>query len=94
MQIPTVRKANSNMQYCVSDNESGSNTQESIRSHLQWNRRMQSNADEQEADFMGCINKAGSDSSLFNVSEASVRIMSTVRCLTLNFCLWRLGESL
>lgn len=94
MQIPTVRKAKSNMQYCVSDNESGSNTQESIRSHLQWNRRMQSNADEQQADFMGCINKADSDSSLFNVGEASVRIMSTVRSLTLNFCLWRLGKSL
>lgn len=94
MQIPTVRKAKSNMQYCFSDNESGSNTQESIRSHLQRNGYLQSSADEQEADFMGCINKAGSDSSLFNVSEASVRILSTVQSLTLNFCLWRLGKSL
>lgn len=56
-----------------------------VRSHLEPNMSLQSNADEQEADFMGCINKAGNYSFLFNVVKPSVGIMSTVQGLTLIF---------
>lgn len=52
---------------------------------LNWS--LQSNADEQEADFMGCINKAGCYSFLFNTGKASVGV-STVQGMTHSFLFW------
>lgn len=53
------------------------------------NWSLQSNADEQEADFMGCINKAGPYSFFFNLGKASEWVQSRAWHTIFFFDCWR-----
>lgn len=60
------------------------------------NWSLQSNADEQEADFMACINKAGCYSFFFNIGkvwDGISTVQDTQFSLKHNFLFWWLRDS-